>query len=55
MACYLEEKNLQNREREESRSPESDMVLPSPPPAQTKDKKGVDKGMIVINHATVLY
>eukprot|EP00064_Thunnus_orientalis_P000790 superscaffoldBa00000045_g791 len=43
MACYLEEKNLRNREREESRSPESDVVLPSPPPAQTKDKKGVDK------------
>ncbi|XP_067465400.1 enolase 4 isoform X1 [Thunnus thynnus] len=44
MACYLEEKNLRNRERDESRSPESDVVLPSPPPAQTKDKKGVDKG-----------
>ncbi|KAM7408091.1 hypothetical protein PAMA_001985 [Pampus argenteus] len=45
MARYLEEKDNQNREKEESRSPsEHDVALPSPPPAQTKDKKIADKG-----------
>ncbi|CAK6978423.1 enolase 4 [Scomber scombrus] len=44
MAHYLEEKKARNRESEESRSPsQSDVLLPSPPPAQTKDKKSADK------------
>lgn len=55
MASYLSVKDIRNREKEESCSPsESYVVLPSPPPAQTKDKKSVDKGRIVINQATVL-
>ncbi|XP_032397888.1 enolase 4 isoform X2 [Etheostoma spectabile] len=46
MARYLEEKDIQNRAKEEeSLSPsETDVVLSSPLPAQTKDKKSVDKG-----------
>ncbi|KAM7384977.1 hypothetical protein PAMP_001081 [Pampus punctatissimus] len=45
MARYLEEKDIQFREKEESRSPsESDVALPFPTPAQTKDKKTADKG-----------
>ncbi|XP_028459788.1 enolase 4 isoform X3 [Perca flavescens] len=45
MAHYLEEKDIQNKEKEESRSPsEAEVVLSSPLPAQTKDKKSVDKG-----------
>ncbi|GAA6221188.1 enolase 4 [Lates japonicus] len=44
MARYMEEKDIHSREKEESRSPsESDLVLFSAPPAQTKDKKNVDK------------
>ncbi|XP_070834147.1 enolase 4 isoform X1 [Chaetodon trifascialis] len=44
MARYLEDKDNCNK-KEESHSPnESEVVIPSPPPAQTKDKKGVDKG-----------
>ncbi|XP_076599667.1 enolase 4 isoform X2 [Chaetodon auriga] len=44
MARYLEEKDNCNK-KEESHSPrESEVVIPSPPPAQTKDKKSVDKG-----------
>ncbi|XP_035858749.1 enolase 4 isoform X2 [Sander lucioperca] len=45
MARYLEEKDIQNKEKEESRSPsEAEVVLSSPLSAQTKDKKSVDKG-----------
>ncbi|XP_040906267.1 enolase 4 [Toxotes jaculatrix] len=45
MARYLEEKDVRNREKEESRpSSESEVVvLPSAPPAQAKDKKSLDK------------
>ncbi|KAM9345085.1 enolase 4 [Symphorus nematophorus] len=44
MARYLEEKDIRNKE-EDSRSPsEPQLVLPSPPPAQTKNKKSADKG-----------
>lgn len=53
MARYLEEKDIWDKEKEESRSPgEPEVVLPSPPPAQTKDKKSVDKGRIVTVNAT---
>ncbi|XP_078129341.1 enolase 4 [Sander vitreus] len=45
MARYLEEKDIQNKEKEESRSPsEAEVVRSSPLSAQTKDKKSVDKG-----------
>ncbi|XP_039638927.1 enolase 4 isoform X1 [Perca fluviatilis] len=45
MAHYLEEKDIQNKQKEESRSPsEAEVILSSPLPAQTKDKKSVDKG-----------
>ncbi|XP_053188646.1 enolase 4 [Scomber japonicus] len=45
MAHYLEEKKARNKEKEESGSPsQSDVLLPSPPPAHTKDKKSADKG-----------
>uniref|UniRef100_A0A3B4VI37 Enolase 4 n=1 Tax=Seriola dumerili TaxID=41447 RepID=A0A3B4VI37_SERDU len=45
MARYLEEKDIRNREEEESHSPnESEAVLPSAPSAQAKDKRTVDKG-----------
>ncbi|XP_044070138.1 enolase 4 isoform X5 [Siniperca chuatsi] len=45
MACVLEEKDIWNKEKEESRSTSKpEVVLPSPPPEQTKDKKSVDRG-----------
>lgn len=54
MARYLEEKDTWSKE-EENRSPsEPEVLLPSPPLAQTKDKKSVDKGRVVNSHATVL-
>ncbi|XP_074501738.1 enolase 4 isoform X3 [Sebastes fasciatus] len=43
MARYLEEKDIRNKEQEDSPS-EPDVVPSSAPPALTKDKKNVDKG-----------
>lgn len=55
MARYLEDKDIQDKEKEESRSPsEPEVVLPSPPLAQSKDKKSADKGRIATGHAIVL-
>ncbi|XP_049926794.1 enolase 4 [Epinephelus moara] len=45
MARYLEEKDVRNKEKEESRSPsEHEGVLSSPLPPQMKAKKSIDKG-----------
>ncbi|XP_029306459.1 enolase 4 isoform X2 [Cottoperca gobio] len=45
MARHLEDKDICNKQKEESRSPcEPVVVLSSPLNAQTKDKKSVDKG-----------
>lgn len=48
MARYLEEKDILDREQQESCSHSgSDAALHSLPPVQTKDKKNADKGRIV--------
>ncbi|XP_051279731.1 enolase 4 isoform X2 [Dicentrarchus labrax] len=44
MARYLEEKDARNKDEESRSTSEPEAVLPSPPSAQTKDKKTVDKG-----------
>ncbi|XP_033998041.1 enolase 4 [Trematomus bernacchii] len=45
MARYLEDKDIQNKEKEELGSPSEPEVVPSSPlPAPSKDKKSVDKG-----------
>ncbi|XP_038593729.1 enolase 4-like isoform X1 [Micropterus salmoides] len=45
MARHLEEKDIRNKEKQESHfSSEAEVALPSPPPDQTKDKKSVDRG-----------
>ncbi|XP_019945922.2 enolase 4 [Paralichthys olivaceus] len=44
MARYLEEKDIRDREKEESPSPsEPEEVISSAPPTQTKEKKSLDK------------
>ncbi|KAI3363269.1 hypothetical protein L3Q82_011564 [Scortum barcoo] len=45
MARYLEEKDIQNKEKQESCSgSKPEVVLPTPPPPQNKDKNSVEKG-----------
>ncbi|XP_010782440.1 enolase 4 [Notothenia coriiceps] len=45
MARYLEDKDIQNKEKEELGPPSEPEVVPSSPlPAPSKDKKSVDKG-----------
>nr|XP_046257968.1 enolase 4 isoform X2 [Scatophagus argus] len=43
MDRYMEEKDIRNQEEGSHSSSKPEMVLPSPPPTQTKDKKSVDK------------
>lgn len=55
MAHYLEEKKARNKEKEESGSPsQSDVLIPSPPPAHIKDKKSADKGNIGLLNINII-
>lgn len=56
MARYLEEKDIQNKEKQEScSSSKTEVALPSPQLAPNKDKHSVDKGRIMTSYAKVLF